>query len=340
MQRLRDRFGRSIHNLRISVTDRCNLRCLYCMPEEGMTWLPRSSLLSFEEIEHLVRLLMPLGIRRIRLTGGEPLVRQDLPELVRRLDAIEGLEDIALTTNGILLPAQAPALAAAGLRRVNVSLDSLVPERFRQITRRDELTRVLQGLRAAAEHFAGPVKVNTVLLRGVNDAELPEFVDLARRRGFVVRFIEFMPLEADDSWRREMLLPGDEIRQRIDRLLPAGVRLMPDPSADARAPSRDWTFSDLPSENSRAGKIGFIDSVTAPFCESCDRIRLTADGKLRTCLFATEETDLLPLLRDPTCDDDAVTERILEAVWNKEPGHKINDADFVRASRTMSQIGG
>jgi len=332
--RLRDRFGRRIENVRFSVTDRCNLRCSYCMPAEGLEWLRRGELLSFEEFERLARIFVGLGVEKVRITGGEPLVRRDLPELIGRLARIEGLRDLSLTTNGILLPELAEPLARAGLRRVNVSLDSLSREIFQRIVRRDAFAKVLEGLESAARWFDGPVKVNTVLLRGVNDHEIPGFVHLARERGFEIRFIEYMPLDADASWSREELVSGDEVRAAIAR----EHAIIPDPACDPRSPSRDWVFAD-----GAPGKVGFIDSVTAPFCEACNRVRMTADGKLRTCLFSTRETDLRSLLRgdgEHAASDEAIARAISASVWEKEPGHRINEADFVRASRSMSQIGG
>jgi cyclic pyranopterin phosphate synthase len=332
---LHDRQGRRIDNLRISVTDRCNLRCSYCMPAEGLAWLPRGAVLTFEEIERLVRIFVGLGIEKVRLTGGEPLVRRDLPVLVSLLSRIDGLRDLSLTTNGLRLAELAPALRKAGLRRINVSLDSLTREIFLEVTRRDAFAQVLRGLEAAAEWFDGPVKVNAVLLRGVNDHEVPAFMEFARTRGFEIRFIEFMPLDADATWSREHVITGAEIRERIAERWP----LRPDPGAAPHAPSKDWVFAD-----GAPGKIGFIDSVSEPFCDSCNRVRLTADGKLRTCLFSLGETDLLELLRSPSLEiaaaDLAIADAIVRAVWVKEPGHKINDPDFVRANRSMSQIGG
>jgi cyclic pyranopterin phosphate synthase len=331
---LRDRLGRRIDNLRVSVTDRCNFRCVYCMPEEGMEWLPREEILSFEEIARVVRIAVGLGVRTVRLTGGEPLVRRDLHVLVGLLSRVEGLRDLALSTNGVLLAEQAEALACAGLQRVNVSLDALTRERFEQIARRDALAAVLRGLEAAARCFAGPVKVNAVLMRGFNDGEIPAFVRFAREHGYEVRFIEFMPLDADGSWSRQLLVEGREIMERIQEGLPPAARLVPDPATDPRAPSCDYVFAD-----GAPGKIGFINSVSEPFCERCNRVRLTADGKLRTCLFSVAETDLAALLRGGA-DDGDIAAVIRAAVWEKEPGHRINSPDFVRASRSMSQIGG
>jgi len=334
MPLLIDQLGRKIDNLRISVTDRCNFRCLYCMPEEGMEWLPKEGILSFEEIERFVRILAPMGIRKLRLTGGEPLLRRDLPRLISLLRTIEGIDDIALTTNALLLAEQAEALQESGLDRVNVSLDSLLRERFKQITRRDALDRVLRGIEQAAKTFQGPLKINAVLMRGLNDAETPAFAELARKHGHTIRFIEYMPLDADESWSRSSLVTGAEIRKRIDRHLDNGARLIEDPARDQRAPAADYIFSD-----GAPGKIGFINSVSEPFCENCNRIRSTADGKLRTCLFSQEETDIASLLRGGASDE-KIGAAVQAAVHDKEPGHRINEPDFVRASRSMSQIGG
>ena len=334
MPPLIDQLGRKIDNLRISVTDRCNFRCLYCMPEEGMEWLPKEEVLSFEEIERVVRILAPLGIRKLRLTGGEPLLRRDLPTLISLLGSIEGIDDIALTTNALLLGEQAEALERSGLKRVNVSLDSLLRERFEQITRRDALERVLHGLERAADIFQGPLKINAVLMRGLNDGEIPAFADLARKHGHTVRFIEYMPLDADETWSRSSLVTGSEVRERIDRHLSPATRLIEDPAGDEKAPAADYVFSD-----GAPGKIGFINSVSEPFCEHCNRIRITADGKLRTCLFSQDETDLAALIRGGAPDEE-IAAAVRAAVHDKEPGHRINEPDFTRANRSMSQIGG
>ncbi len=326
-----DRQGRRIDRLRVSVTDRCNFRCVYCMPEEGVDWLPKPEILSFEEITRLVRVFADEGIRKIRLTGGEPLLRKDLPVLVRQIAGVPGIRDIGMTTNGVLLAAQAAELAAAGLGRLNISLDSLVRDVFIRVARRDALDQVLSGIEAAARHFEGPVKINTVLVRGINDGEILQFAEFARRPRFEVRFIEFMPLDAQQEWSLDRMVSGESIREAIAAKFP----IEPDPEQDARAPSQDWIFSDR-----QGGKIGFIDSVTSPFCDQCNRIRITADGKLRTCLFSVGETDLRSLVRDEAVDDEAIGAVIRRAVWNKEPGHKINQPGFVPASRSMSQIGG
>jgi len=327
---LQDRQGRTINNLRVSVTDRCNFRCTYCMPEEGLQWLPKSEILSFEEILRLVEAAMALGVTKVRLTGGEPLLRKNLDRLIRMLVDLPALDDISLTTNGLLLGDQAPALHAAGLRRINVSLDSLDANTFRQIAKRGSLQQVLSSLETAGRYFEGPVKVNAVIMRGINDHEIEAFADLARRHSFEVRFIEFMPLDAQNEWTRDQMITGEEIRRRIDSVYP----LDRDPKSPPTAPSRDYVFRD-----GTAGKVGFINSVTEPFCDSCCRIRITADGKLRTCLFSTRELDLLQPLRNGMSND-KISALIHAAVWEKEPGHKINSDDFVRASRPMSQIGG
>ncbi len=327
---LQDRLGRKINNLRVSVTDRCNFRCSYCMPEEGMEWLARDRILSFEEITRFVRIATGLGINKVRLTGGEPLVRKNLDVLVRMLAELPGIEDMSLTTNGVLLGEQAARLSAAGLRRINVSLDSLVKETFLRLTKRDALSKVLESLDVATYHFEGPIKVNALILRGVNDHEIEDFAELARNRAFEIRFIEFMPLDAQNQWTRQTMMSGEEILRRIGKVHP----LVLDPDRRPHAPSRDYIFAD-----GAGGKIGFINSVTEPFCDSCNRIRITADGKLRTCLFSVDETNVLDLLRGGASDQE-IGEVIRKAVWDKEPGHKINSPDFVPASRSMSQIGG
>jgi cyclic pyranopterin phosphate synthase len=326
---LRDSWGREIKSLRISVTDKCNFRCRYCMPAEGLEWLDRDELLSFEEIERLVRVLAQMGVDEVRLTGGEPLVRRDLPELVRMLAGTPCVDDLSLTTNGVLLDRFAGPLVAAGLRRVNVSLDSLSHVRFAEITRRDALDRVLAGL-AAAEQYPElrPIKVNCVAIRGFTEAEVPALAELARRKPYVVRFIEFMPLDADEAWRGDDVLTGDEIRALIEERWPL-EELPTKPSSTARR----FRFAD------GAGEIGFVNPVSEPFCSTCDRIRLTADGQLRTCLFSRREWDLKTPLRDGSSDD-RLEALIRFAVAHKELKHKINDPGFVRASRSMSQIGG
>jgi GTP 3',8-cyclase len=324
-----DSWGREIRSLRVSVTDKCNFRCRYCMPAEGLEWLGHKEILSFEEIERLVGLLARMGVDEVRLTGGEPLVRRDLPVLVEKLARIEGVRDLSLTTNGVLLDRLAAPLVAAGLRRLNVSLDSLSHVRFAEITRRDALDRVLTGLAEAERHpELRPIKINCVAIRGFTEAEVPALAELARRKPYVVRFIEFMPLDADQAWRDDDVLTGGEIRALIEEQWPL-VEIPAKPSSTARR----FRFAD------GAGEIGFVNPVSEPFCSSCDRIRLTADGKLRTCLFSRREWDLKEPLRDGASDEEL--ERLLRwAVAHKELKHRINEPGFVRASRSMSQIGG
>ena len=329
MEPLRDSWGREIKSLRVSVTDKCNFRCRYCMPAEGLEWLERDQLLSFEEIERLVRVLARMGVDEIRLTGGEPLVRRDLPTLVGMLAATPGVRDLSLTTNGVLLDRFAAPLVEAGLRRLNVSLDSLSHVRFAEITRRDALDRVLAGLAAAERHpELRPIKVNCVAIKGFTEEEVPALAELARRKPYVVRFIEFMPLDADQAWRGDDVLTGGEIRALIEERWP--LEELP---AKASSTARRFRFVD------GAGEIGFVNPVSEPFCSTCDRIRLTADGQLRTCLFSRREWDLKTPLRDGSSDE-RLEELIRFAVAHKELKHKINDPGFVRASRSMSQIGG
>jgi cyclic pyranopterin phosphate synthase len=324
-----DSWGREIRSLRVSVTDKCNFRCRYCMPAEGLEWLPREEILSFEEIARLVRVLSEMGVDEVRLTGGEPLVRRDLPVLVSFLAEIPGVRDLSLTTNGVLLDRLAGPLVEAGLRRLNVSLDSLSHVRFAEITRRDALDRVLVGLEEAERYpELRPIKVNCVAMRGFTEEEVPALAELARRKPYVVRFIEFMPLDADEAWREDEVLTGGEIRALIEERWPL-VEIPAKPSSTARR----FRFAD------GAGEIGFVNPVSEPFCSSCDRIRLTADGQLRTCLFSRREWDLKTPLRDGSSDKE-LTARIRFAIRHKELKHKINDPGFVRASRSMSQIGG
>jgi GTP 3',8-cyclase len=324
-----DGHGRPIEDLRVSVTDRCNFRCQYCMPAEGLPWLERSELLSFEEIERLVRLLVPLGVRSVRLTGGEPLVRRELPKLIAMLSAIEGLHDLSLTTNGYLLERMADELVEAGLERINVSLDSLSRDRFFQMTRRDSLPQVIAGLEML-ERFPqlGPVKVNCVAMRGFTEEEVIPFAELARRKPYEVRFIEFMPLDADRAWSEDRVLTGAEIREMIDRVYPLEPL-----EREAHATATVWRFRD------GRGQIGFVNPVSEPFCADCDRIRLTAEGKLRTCLFSLHETDLREPLR-AGMGDDALEETIRNAVWRKELKHRVSEPGFRQPPRSMSQIGG
>jgi cyclic pyranopterin phosphate synthase len=329
MEPLRDSWGREIRSLRVSVTDKCNFRCRYCMPAEGLEWLPRDEVLSFEEIERLVRILAAMGVDEVRLTGGEPLVRRDMPRLVELLAAIPGVRDLSLTTNGVLLDRLAGPLVQAGLRRVNVSLDTLSHVRFAEITRRDALDRVLAGLAEAERHpELRPIKVNCVAIKGFTEQEVPALAELARRKPYVVRFIEFMPLDADGSWRDDEVLTGAEIRALIEERWPL-VEVPAKPASTARR----FRFAD------GAGEVGFVNPVSEPFCSSCDRIRLTADGQLRTCLFSRREWNLKQPLRDGASDAE-IAGLVRFAVRHKELKHKINEPGFVPASRSMSQIGG
>ena len=322
MEPLRDSWDREIHSVRVSVTDKCNFRCRYCMPAEGLEWLPRDEVLSFEEIARLVRVLAAMGVDEVRLTGGEPLVRRDLPVLVSLLAKTPGVRDLSLTTNGVLLDRLAGPLVEAGLTRLNVSLDSLSHVRFAEITRRDALDRVLAGL-AEAERYPElrPIKVNCVAIRGFTEEEVPALAELARRKPYVVRFIEFMPLDADEAWREDEVLTGGEIRALIEERWPL-EEIPAKPSSTARR----FRFAD------GAGEIGFVNPVSEPFCSSCDRIRLTADGQLRTCLFSRREWDLKAPLRDGATDDELAA-LIRFAVRHKELKHKINEPGFVRASQ-------
>jgi cyclic pyranopterin phosphate synthase len=324
-----DGHGRSIGDLRVSVTDRCNFRCQYCMPAEGLPWLERDDVLRFEEIERIVRVLVEMGVTDVRLTGGEPLVRRDFPVLARMLAGIEGLEDLSLTTNGYLLERDADALAEAGIRRINVSIDSLQRDRFFEMTRRDSLPQVLRGLEAVARRpELGPVKVNAVAMRGFTEQEALPFAQFAREGNFEVRFIEFMPLDGERGWTPDQVLTGDELRKIIHAVHPLEERPR-EPSATART----FRFAD------GRGHIGFINPVSEPFCSDCNRIRLTADGKLRTCLFSMHETDLRAPLRDGA-DDDELERIVRDAVWRKELKHRVGEKGFRQPARSMSAIGG
>jgi cyclic pyranopterin phosphate synthase len=324
-----DSFDRHIKSVRISVTDKCNFRCTYCMPAEGLEWLPKDEILSFEEIHRLVRIMASMGVSEIRLTGGEPLVRRELPVLVNMLADTPGVEDLSLTTNGVLLDRLAEPLVAAGLRRINVSLDSLSHIKFAEITRRDALDKVLRGLEHAERHSElRPIKVNCVAVKGFTETEVPALAELARRKPYVVRFIEFMPLDADQAWETDKVLTGAEIRALIEKHWPL-VEIPAPPSST----SRRYRFAD------GAGEIGFVNPVSEPFCSSCDRIRLTAEGQLRTCLFSRKDWDLKTPMRGGASDAE-LEELIRWAVLHKELKHRINERGFVRANRSMSQIGG
>ena len=329
MDPLVDGWGREIKSLRVSVTDKCNFRCRYCMPAEGLEWLPRDEILGFEEIARIVGVLAAMGVDEIRLTGGEPLVRRELPVLVRMLAQIRGVDDLSLTTNGVLLDRLAGPLVQAGLRRINVSLDSLSHVRFAEITRRDALDKVLRGLEEAERHpELRPIKVNCVAIKGFTETEVPALAELARRKPYVVRFIEFMPLDADQAWSGDDVLSGGEIRALIEEHWPL-EEIPAKPSSTARR----FRFAD------GTGEIGFVNPVSEPFCSSCDRLRLTAEGQLRTCLFSRREWDLKTPLRAGASDAE-LAELVRFAVRHKELKHRINDPGFTRASRSMSQIGG
>jgi cyclic pyranopterin phosphate synthase len=329
MKPLIDGHGRPIGDVRISVTDRCNFRCQYCMPAEGLPWLNRESLLSYEEVARLVALLGAMGVHDVRLTGGEPLVRKELWRLVEMLSGLEDVHDLSLTTNGYLLARQVDDLVRAGLKRINVSLDSLAPDRFFQLTRRDSLAQVLEGLEAAEAHpELRPIKVNVVALKDFTEDEVVRFADFARRTPYVVRFIEFMPLDADRSWSADKVLPNEEIRRLINEVHP-----LEPVGRERHGTSRRWRFAD------GQGEIGFISPVSEPFCGDCNRIRLTAEGMLRTCLFSLNETDLRAPMRAGASD--AELEQIIrDAVWRKELKHHIGDEGFVQPARSMSRIGG
>jgi len=324
-----DTQGRAVRDLRISVTDRCNLRCVYCMPAEGMPWLPKEQLLTYEEIARFARICLDLGVTGIRLTGGEPTVRADLPVLVRMLAELTPGLDLSLTTNGLKLVAMADELKAAGLTRVNVSLDTLDRERFHRIARRDRLAEVVAGLEAARRVGFHPIKVNAVLMRGFNEDEAVPLAAWGRDQGYEVRFIEWMPLDFQHSWAREKLVPAEEILRAIAGAFP----LEPARVADPSAPATLYRYLD------GRGTVGVIASVTRPFCGHCDRIRLTADGQIRTCLFALKEYDVRGALRAGESDG-AIAELLAAAVWRKEPGHLINSPYFKQPERGMSAIGG
>jgi GTP 3',8-cyclase len=327
---LLDGFGRLHDNLRISVTDRCNIRCFYCMPEGEVNYMPRPELLSYEEIERFVRVAVTLGVNKIRLTGGEPLVRKDLPVLIERLQRIDGIRDIALTTNGVLLAQQAQALYDAGLRRLNIHLDTLDAAKFQQITRRDDFARVMDGIETAQRLGFGPLKINVVAVKGLIEPDIVPMARFGRERGIEIRYIEFMPLDAQSLWDRQRVLTMDMMMEMLAREI-APLEAVPDP--DPRAPATEFRFAD------GVGRVGFIASVSKPFCLNCNRIRLTSDGKLRYCLFAIDETDVKGLLREGASDE-AIAARIQENVRAKWLGHEINTTRFVPPPRPMHAIGG
>ncbi len=329
LEPLRDGHGRLIGDLRVSVTDRCNFRCQYCMPAEGLPWLERAEILTFEEIERLVSLFADMGVHDVRLTGGEPLVRKQFPHLAQMLGQIDAVHDLSVTTNGFLLERDAEALVRAGINRFNVSIDSLQRDRFFELTRRDALPQVLRGLECLAQFpEAHPIKINAVAIRGFTEDEAIPLAEFARRTPYEVRFIEFMPLDADHAWNEDQVLTGAEIRDAIDAVYP----LEPQPR-EPHATARVYRFAD------GNGKIGFINPVSEPFCSDCDRVRLTADGHLRTCLFSLNETDLRSPIRDGA-DDRELEQIIRDAVWRKELKHHVGEPGFIQPARSMSAIGG
>lgn len=327
---LADTYGRLHDNLRISVTDRCNIRCFYCMPESGVRFQPREQILSFEEIERFVRVAVSLGVRKLRITGGEPLVRKDIAELIRKLTRIEGIEDLALTTNGVLLGEMAQELYDAGLRRLNIHLDTLDRGRFKEITRRDDLDRVLESIETVRRLGFGPIKINAVAVKNLLEPDIVPLARYGRERDLEIRYIEFMPLDAQGLWDRGRVLLADDIIAMLEREIGALEEI---PDRDPRAPATEYRFAD------GIGRVGFIASVSRPFCLNCNRIRLTSDGKLRYCLFAIEETDVRALLRDGASEDQ-ICDAIRATVRAKWLGHEINSAQFIPPPRPMYSIGG
>jgi cyclic pyranopterin phosphate synthase len=327
--KLIDGMGRTIVNLRISVTDRCNFRCTYCMPADNVEFMDRSSLLSFEEIQRIAQIVSRMGINRLRLTGGEPLMRKNLPVLIKMLSEVDGIDDIAMTTNAYFLKDQAQSLKDAGLKRLNVSLDALDPEKFRDVNRRDCLQSVLDGLDTARKVGFKSIKINAVAVRNFSETEIMGLVEMGRSEGFEIRFIEFMPLDSDKIWERDKVLFGHEIIDMIKK----NYELVPIDNSLEIGPASEYNFAD------GKGKVGIITAVSNPFCDHCNRIRMTADGKLRTCLFSTNETDLKELIRSGATDENIIN-ALNQAVLIKEPGHKINLDDFERPTRAMHAIGG
>ncbi|GJL79231.1 MAG: GTP 3',8-cyclase [Nitrospinaceae bacterium] len=324
-----DGMGRTIVNLRISVTDRCNFRCTYCMPADNVEFMDREKLLTFEELTRVASVVSKMGINRLRLTGGEPLMRKDLPQLIKMLSQVEGIDDIAMTTNAFFLKEHAKNLKDAGLKRLNVSLDALDQEKFKHVNRRDCLQQVLDGLQEAAKVGFKSIKINAVAMKNFSETEIISLIEMGRSDGFEVRFIEFMPLDSDQAWERDKVLFGHEI---VD-LIREKYELIPIDNSLEIGPASEYKFAD------GKGKIGIITAVSNPFCDHCNRIRMTADGKLRTCLFSTHETNLKELIRSGASDA-TIVETILQAVAIKEPGHKINLDDFERPQRAMHAIGG
>ena len=330
MTQLIDTFGRIHDNLRVSVTDRCNIRCFYCMPETDVKFQPREQLLTFEEIERFVSIAARLGVRKVRLTGGEPLLRKNLSTLVRKLSAIEGIEDLALTTNGVLLAKQAAELYDAGLRRINVHLDTLDRERFQRITRRDDFDRVMEGIETCIRLGYGPIKINVVAVKDLIEPDIVPMARFGRERGIEIRYIEFMPLDSQGLWERGRVLLADDIISMLEREIGPLEEI---PDRDPRAPATEYRFSD------GVGRVGFIASVSRPFCLNCNRLRITADGHLRYCLFAVEETDIRALIRRNASEEE-IAAAISGSVHAKWLGHEINSVRFVAPPRPMYSIGG
>jgi len=328
-QKLVDGIGRTIVNLRISVTDRCNFRCTYCMPADNVEFMPRDKLLTFEEITRIAQIVSSMGINRLRLTGGEPIMRKNLSDLVRMLTQVEGIEDVAMTTNAFFLKDHARVLKEAGLKRLNISLDALDPEKFRHVNRRDCLKEVLEGIEIAAQVGFKSIKINAVAMKNFSETEIMSLIEMGRSDGFEIRFIEFMPLDSDQTWERDKVLFGHEILDIIREK----YELIPVEDSLEIGPASEYNFAD------GKGRIGIITAVSNPFCDHCNRIRMTANGKLRTCLFSTNETDIKELIRSNASDEDIV-KAIKDAVLVKEPGHKINLDDFERPQRAMHAIGG
>ena len=327
--KLVDGMGRTIVNLRISVTDRCNFRCTYCMPADNVEFMDRSNLLTFEEIQRVAQIVSRMGINRLRLTGGEPLMRKNLPVLIKMLNEVDGIDDIAMTTNAYFLKEHAQSLKDAGLKRLNVSLDALDPEKFRDVNRRDCLQSVLDGLDTARKVGFKSIKINAVAVRNFSETEIMGLIEMGRSEGFEIRFIEFMPLDSDKVWERDKVLFGHEIVDMIKE----NYELVPIDNSLEIGPASEYNFAD------GKGKIGIITAVSNPFCDHCNRIRMTADGKLRTCLFSEDETNLKDLIRTGATDE-TIIETLKQAVLLKEPGHKINLDDFQRPDRAMHAIGG
>jgi len=325
-----DSFGRVHTSMRISVTDRCNIRCFYCMPDEQIRFKPRDEILSHEEIQRFVEAILPLGINQFRITGGEPLVRNNLPGLIQRIAALPGVDDLAMTTNGVLLAGMAEDLCKAGLQRLNISLDGLQEETFRRITRREGLQKVLEGIEAAQKLPFRQIRLNAVAIRGITEAEIIPLGKFAREQGLELRFIEFMPLDAEEGWESRQVLDGDEIKRTLES---AFGPLVPRPRPNASQPAVDFEFAD------GCGRIGFINPVTQPFCSDCNRLRITAEGQMRNCLFSTKEWDARELLRSGATSAE-IRELLRECVMHKKAGHGIDSSDFQRPERAMYQIGG